>query len=319
MSRTTIRTLIALGALLGAAAPASALQVGISEQRAAMFADPLFAPLQMHYGRLVVPWNIALQSRARRAPVNDWIEGAAATGVEPHVAFNVVGYERRYQGKGPTPRQYLRAVTAFRKRWPAVRVFTPWNEANHYFQPTARRPELAARYYTILRRSCPRCQVVAADVLDDKHLGTWLRRFKRALPRGVVPRLWGLHNYQDSNRRRPLSRSWTLRLTRLVKGTIWATESGGVVGFQSPTGRTVWQYSPTRAANATRYLLRLLRAPQVRTRYQRVYIYNFYGAWEGRRRLNRWDSGLLSVGGRPRPAYDVVRRAAALSLRAQPR
>lgn len=322
--RSLLVALLAGGALGATAAPAPALQIGISEQRAAMFSDPLFAALKIRYGRLVVPWNIALRGPAQRAAVSNWLFGAAVTGVEPHVAFNVAGYEPRFRGRGPSPRRYRQAVVAFRKRWPQVRVFSPWNEENHYFQPTYRRPDLAARYYRVLRSVCRGCQVLAADMLDDPNLAGWLPRFKRALRRwapGLRPRLWGLHNYQDVNHRRRLRDSWTLRLTRMVKGTIWATEAGGMVGFVSPKGRLVYAYSPRRAARNLKRLLALLRAPAVRSRYQRVYVYNFYGVWSSsrKRRNNRWDSGLLGYRGLPRPAYGVLKRATARSLRAVPR
>src|SRR5581483_7751720 len=164
-----------------------------------------------------------------------------------------------------------------------------WNEENFYYQPTATRPWLAARYYDIMRDVCPRCQVVAADLLDQDNLPTWLAKFKRSVKH--VPRLWGLHNYQDVNRRRSLGKSWTLRYSRLVKGTIWVTEGGGIVGLKSPsTGRTIFPYSPARAASSLRYLFGLLTRPQVRSRYQRVYVYCFYGAWNAREQTNRWDS-----------------------------
>lgn len=48
----------------------------------------------------------------------------------------------------------------------------------------------------------------------------------------------------------------------------------------------------------------------VRGRYKRVYIYNWFGSWTKHRKRNRWDSGLMSVSGKPRPAYwDLKRRA----------
>jgi hypothetical protein len=322
--RALVCALLAGGALGATAAPAPALQIGISDQHSAMFGDPLFAQLHVRYGRLVVPWNIALKGRARRQGVSSWLFGAAVTGVEPHVAFNVVSYDRKFKARGPSPRQYRRAIVAFHARWPQVRVFSPWNEENHYFQPTYRRPDLAARYYDIVKKVCRGCQVLAADMLDDPNLARWLPRFKRALRRYAPhrrPRLWGLHNYQDVNHHRRLRKSWTLRLTRMVKGTIWATESGGMVGFVSPKGRLVYPYNTRRAARNLKRLLALLRAPAVRSRYQRVYVYNFYGPWSSSRirRNNRWDSGLIGFDGRPRPAYHVLARASARSLRAAPR
>jgi hypothetical protein len=314
MTRSAFRSsLIALVlAAVGAvgAAPASAIQIGISEQNGQMFYDPLFAPLHIHYARLVVPWNIAESSARVVKPYEQWFAGATLTGVEPHVAFNAVGYRRN--PKGPTPAQYARAVAMFHHRWPAVRVFSAWNEENHYIQPTAKNPKLAASYYKILRRVCPTCQVVAADMLDDANLASWLKQFLKYTH--GTPRLWGLHNYQDVNHHRKLSQSWTLKLTRMVKGTIWSTEAGGIVSFRAPSGKTVYPYSPTRAAANLKYLLQLMANPLVRSRYQRTYIYNFYGTWDGKpkdKSVNRWDSGLVGINHKPRPAYGILQKATA--------
>src|SRR3954454_4081183 len=317
MTRSGLRlTLLSLVAALVAASPASALQIGISEQNGRMFYDPLFAPLHLHYARLVVPWNLALGSARAQKPYLQWFAGAELTGVEPHVAFNVVGYRRN--PKGPTPAQYYKAVRAFHVRWPAVKVFSAWNEENHYVQPTAKNPRLAASYWRMMRRACPTCQVVAADMLDDANLAHWLKQFLHYTH--GAPRLWGLHNYQDITHHRKLSQSWTLRLTRMVKGTIWSTEAGGIVSFRAPSGKTVYPYNPRRAAGDLRYLLTLMKNPLVRSRYQRAYIYNFYGSWDGRHKsVNRWDSGLVGINDKPRPAYAVLQQATTVSLKGVPR
>ena len=80
--------------------------------------------------------------------------------------------------------------------------------------------------------------------------------------------------------------------------------AGGIVGLKSPsTGRTIFPYSPRRAAASMRYLFTLIRDPRVRNRYTRAYVYCFYGAWKSNEdTTNRWDSGLLGLNGRPRPA-----------------
>lgn len=318
--RVSPRRLILLGLLaLGVSAPpASAIQIGISDQHASMFSEPLFAPLHMRYGRLVVKWNVAMLSKAEQQPVDDWLAGAAATGVEPHVAFGDPTYAAANRGKGPTPAKYKAAVRAFHKRWPQVRVFTPWNEETHSYEPTFKKPELAARYYEALKSVCPTCQVVAADLLDLPNMKSWLARFLETV-RGE-PRLWGLHNYRDANRNTSVKKSWTLWLAKHVKGTIWASETGGITGLeQDGTGQILWSYSPTRAAKALKHLFTLLKSPQLRSRVQRVYVYSFYGTWDAQRKYNRWDSGLVGTDLKPRPAYDVLKNLTKLSLFAAPR
>ena len=63
---------------------------------------------------------------------------------------------------------------------------------------TCRRPELVARYYTLIRRNCLGCKVVAADLLDQPNMVGWARAFRRAAR--FEPKYWGLHDYIDANR-----------------------------------------------------------------------------------------------------------------------
>jgi hypothetical protein len=294
--------LVVACAVLVPAAPASAkIQIGISEQNWKVFTNPYFKKLQLKYARLVVPWNVGLRKDYTRDIADAWLAGAKADNIEPHIAFGVAGFSDKYFGKGPTLAQYTKAVKAFRKRWPDVKVFSPWNEENHVFQVTARSPKLAAQYYSIMKKQCRGCKILAADVLDDANLTSWLKRFKRYVK--GKPRLWGLHNYQDANKHRPFKQSWTYKLSKLVKGDIWSTEAGGLVGFKTVKGRIAYKYSLSRQLKAQRYLFKLMGNRKVRNRYKRVYIYNFFGTWTAKRRTSRWDSGLVGLNGKPRPAY----------------
>jgi hypothetical protein len=301
---------LAVLGMLAVASPApvdARLRVGISEQNANMFHSRYFKRLKVRHARIVVPWNVATRRDYWPGYLRAWLRGAKKRKVQPHVAFNIASFSTRHRGKGPSPKKFRRAFKRFRKRYRQVRVFTPWNEANHAFQPTYRRPRLAYRYYRVVKRGCPRCKVLAADVLDDSSMSWWLRKYRRYYRgRGI----WGIHNYGDANRHRSLRHSATLRITRLVRGPIWSTEAGGIVGFKTTKGRVAYRYSLARQKKAQRYLFRLLRHRKVRRRYQRVYIYNWTGTWSkrGKRKRNRWDSGLMTVGGKPRPAYWDLKR-----------
>lgn len=308
--RLLLTVLVAAGCLAPVAPASAKLQIGLSEQSPGVFADPLFAPLKMHYGRIVVPWNIGRRHDYWPGILDAWLAGAARDHVQPHVAFGEPSYSDKLIGRGPTHAQYWLAFAAFRKRWPQVRVFTPWNEETFYRAPTYRNPGLAAWYYRIVRRQCPTCTVVAADLLDLPNLTSWLRGFLRHVGH-ARPRLWGVHNYRDANRMRTLDASWTLKLARMVKGRIWVTESGGIDGLEDHAGRVTWPYSPSRASAAMRHLFHLITARRVRRRYGRVYVYNFYGSWDRRRHTNHWDSGLVGLDGRPRPAYWELRHLVA--------
>ena len=208
--------------------------------------------------RVVTPWNVAL-SRGDRAWLDDWLASAAAAGVDPLVSF---GAAHRLALPGAALQAahdggFERAFRAFRARWPAVRTIGVWNEANHRSQPTFRYPEQAAAYFNVVRKRCRGCRVVAADVIDDRNMVRWLGRF-RAVARGA--RLWGLHNYRDGNPRRGQRYGGTKLLLRTVPGKIWLTETGGIVKFVLPDGRSLFPYSERRANAALGRVLRLARA-----------------------------------------------------------
>ena len=64
-----------------------------------------------------------------------------------------------------------------------------------------------------MRASCRGCTIVAADLLDSSNIRRYIAAFlKKAKGK---PRLWGLHNYTDTNRFR--SRG-TNALLQTVKG-----------------------------------------------------------------------------------------------------
>jgi polysaccharide biosynthesis protein PslG len=279
------------------AAQRNAPVVGIGDQKVAMFGDPRFARLKLRHVRLVVAWD-ALNIRWQRTELDRWMAAARAAGAEPLIAFTR-SRRARFARFLPTPVRLGQTFRKFRRRYPWVRVFTPWNEVNHCSQPTCHRPRIAARYYRVMRVQCPGCTILAADVLDMPNMVSWLREFRREL--GFWPRLWGLHNYIDVNRFRS---SGTRALMATVPGRIWFTEVGGIVSRRSRRGapRVRLNESPSHAARATRWLFRLARSSP---RIQRIYLYHWNGS---RRRDQYWDSGLIAPNGTPRPAYWVVKR-----------
>jgi hypothetical protein len=68
--------------------------------------------------------------------------------------------------------RFEREFVRFRARYPDVRDWIVWNEANHPLALTADRPGRAARYFDAVTRNCRRCRVVAADVLDVRPSGS---------------------------------------------------------------------------------------------------------------------------------------------------
>jgi hypothetical protein len=274
-------------ALLAPAPSYGAYKVGIGDQHAGSFNDPLFQQLGFRYVRLIVPWN-ALERADERAQLDAWLANASAAGARPFIAFN---HSTANPRKLPSANQFRREFHAFRQRYPWVKEFSPWNEVNHQSQPTFRKPRAAARFYNVVRGACRGCTVVAADVLDQAGLERYLQTFKR-YAKGS-PRLWGLHNYSDTNRFR--SRG-TKTLMRAVRGQIWLTETGGIVRFAD-----AFPYNEQRAARATKFMFRLAALSK---RIKRLYIYS----WLGEQMGARFDAGLVGPDSAPRPAFFVVKK-----------
>ena len=297
-----MRRRLVLLALLVAAAPAAFCApapaatvndpvIGVGEQSAALFSDPYYERLGLRHVRYVVGWD-ALRHAWSRAEVDAWMAEAKAARARVLLAFNVSRDETRHHIV-PTVAQYRRAFLSFRRRYPFVREFISWNEGNHHSQPTARRPGLAARYFAAAQRACPRCRIVAADLLDDDTVGRWVKRFRRYAT--VKPRIWGLHNYIDANRFRTSGTRAMLKATRT--GRVWFTETGGLVWRR---GGLPLNESAPHAAKATRWVFKLANLSR---RVKRVYFYH----WTFPERLDRWDSAIMNRRGRPRPAYKVLR------------
>ncbi len=262
--------------------------VGIGEQNSPMFSDRRFRDLGIEHARLVVPYD-AVGRRIERELADLWLAEAERAGVEPFITF---GHSREYRKKLPSVAEFRAAFRAFRERYPHVKVFAPWNEINHVSQPTWRAPRRAAEYYNVVKAECTDCTVVAGDVLDQAGMTGYVRRYRRHLD--GEPRIWGLHNYSDTNR----FRTRGLRdLLRTVSGDVWLTETGGIVKL----GRSLPR-DERRAARSVTFALRLARDHE---RVKRVYFYN----WTAARPEDRFDSGLMGTDGTPRPGYDALRTA----------
>jgi len=286
-------------ALLGLAlvvptAPAATRVLGVGEQGSKLFSDSAWLSLGLRDVRLVVSWD-AVRNPFEIGEIDAYMAAAQATNARVLVAFgrSRVSSKRRIL---PTPSRYRSAVRAFQRRWPYANSFTAWNEANHCSQPTCNQPARAAAYFDVVRSECPRCKVVAADVLDIPNMVSWLRRFRRAARHR--PRIWGLHNYLDSNR---FSTKGTRALLRTVGGEVWFTETGGLVK-RAPRSVIRFRPSLTHAARATEWVFR--RLVPLSPRVRRVYLYQWRPGSDAEA---VWDSGLVDRDGRPRPAYDVFR------------
>lgn len=282
-----------LAALLALPAGAGAVTVGIADQKPSIFTDPLFRDLDLRHARLVVPWDV-LADPYQAQELDRWIQAARAANVTPLLTF---GHSRRegLRKMRPTTTRLRKEFLRLRERYPWITDWAAWNEPNHCSQPLCHRPELAARYFDTIRRACPTCRILAAEVLDMPNMSSWVRRFRREAK--VEPRFWGMHNYIDANRFRTRG---TRELLRVTKGEVWLTETGGIVKRRTRV-RVPMPESTAHAADATRWLFD--RLVPMSPRITRVYLYH----WSPSTRRDTWDSALVNIHGRPREALRVLR------------
>ena len=279
--------------LLPAGASAAPAAIGIGEQNASIFFDPAWQRLRSPDVRYVVSWD-ALRVRWQRAEVDHYMASAEQAGARVLVGFSRSRSPRKSRRKYlPSPRRFKAEFLRFRKRYPFVKTYFTWNEANHRGQPTWNRPDVVGRYHDILRRNCRGCTVIGPSVLDTLAMPTWVRAVERAAQTRI--RVWALHNYIDANRFRTRG---TRSLLRATKARIWFTETGGLVRRDNGS-RIEFADSKRHAVRAIRQVMRLAR---LSPRVQRVYFYH----WVAPDPEATWDSALIDPRGRPRPSYTVV-------------
>lgn len=269
--------------------------IGIADQKPAVFDDERLRDLGFAHSRRSVAWD-ALRHRHQRADLDAWVAGAGLMGTEPLITLARSGRTTGRRYRPPTGAQYLREFLRMRKRYPAVKTWSAWNEANMCGVGTCDKPELVARYYTLIRRNCPGCKVVAADLLDQPNMAGWARAFRRAAR--FEPKYWGLHGYIDANR---FQTTRTASLLKAVRGEVWLTEVGGLVARRNRSSIKLPQ-GKAHAARATRFIFdRLARLDR---RVARIYIYH----WRSSTPRDSWDSALVGADGRARPSLAIVKR-----------
>jgi hypothetical protein len=308
----TIRlALIAALMSLIVAAPASAkYRVGIGEQNPQMFDNASWQSLKLKRVRYLVPWDYA-KHRGQRDEVNFFMARALANRQDVLVTFTARRgcysakgrYSKRKACRAPSAKAYRKVFLAFDKAYPWVKTYSAWNEINHKSQPTFKSPKKAAGYYNVLRKytRSKKIRVMAADMLDTGNMSRYLAAFKRKAKGS--PKLWGLHNYGDVNRRRT---TYTKQMLRSVPGEVWLTETGGIVKLLPSFKR-----STSRAKARTKGMFKLVnrydtRRRGFRSKITRLFVYTFFGEASSA----RFDAGLVNPDGSPRPAFGVFKKNA---------
>jgi hypothetical protein len=313
LMRPLLLALLGLVALLAAPLPASAagappptvpvtgpleVQLGIADQKPALFGDPRFTALGVRHVRRAVAWDTFDHDWQVRE-VDEYLLRAHAAGLSPLVVFDKSRVDAR-RAVVPTRAQLRAVFRRFRTRYPYVTDFGAWNEPNlggQWPSRVRRGPERVGEFARDMQAQCPACRVVAADLVDYPNMVDFARRI--AAGAGGRPLLWGVHNYVSANR---FDASRTLALLKAVKGDVWLTEVGGLVRRDSVSTTHIPE-GVTHAARVTSFIFDGLA--RLDPRIARVYLYH----WNADPRTPSWDSGLVDGRGRARPALARVRSA----------
>ena len=288
--RTLLAALLALACLAPPAHGLARNQIfGIGDiKHPRAFESPWFKRLKPGSVRYIADWNIARTKGPDRARLDAWYNAALDAGIDPLVTF--------HGRHAPSIPQYTRAFGAALRRWPGIREWQAWNEANHVSEPvTYRYPARAAKYAKAMERRCPRCTVIPLTyVLSNKASSdAWMARFLAAY--GRDPDVWAVHAYGDANR---FQFNLLKRFLRLhPTGKVWITETAGLAKFRGNL-----RFDLQRQKRATKWAFD--EALAFRDRVDRMYYWQWRGAEKPRR--VPWDSGLLDAAGNPRPAYKVA-------------
>jgi hypothetical protein len=307
--RRLLFPLALLIAMLAVPATGHAYTLGVSDQQASTFSNPLFDALKFRAARYITPYDV-MSSPADLAAASAWIAGARAKNQRILIHFersHRSGRTRRL----PSVAEYKREITKFHAAFPDVKEIGVWNEVNRCQssgrvagQPTCRKEQRLASYFKAVRQvfNRPGTNIVALDVLDEQNVGrtvNTIRRFKRFA--GSRATILGFHNYSDTNR---FSTTRTRRVLGAWRGKVWLTETGGIVKL----GRA-FRTSTSRAAKALGCMFTLGKS---NSRIQRLYVYQFNPAHQA---TDDFDAGLINRDGTTRPGYRVVQRKQARSCR----
>jgi len=318
LARTSLLA-IALTAL-AVPASASATTVGVSDQQASTFSNPLFAPLKLKVARYIAPYDVTSEPR-QKADFEAWLKAAKKANQTILISFEHSRTSTKYN-KAPSVSAYTKALTAFKKKYGKSFDITPWNEVNvcqasgrQEGQPakickSATGPKLVAQYYSAAKKVFAGRKVTAIDILDGFQVGgavSYLRKFKQYVK--GTPKYWGIHNYSDTNRG---STSRTSRLIKEIgdkKAEVWLTETGGQLRLRGVYAGGSEAAAETKAANALKCMFSM---PKKYKQIKRLYVYQFNGAPV----TNDFDAGLINIDNTIRQGYTVVQKRQSGTCRA---
>jgi hypothetical protein len=321
MRRLVVLACLAAIATAGMTTNASALVAGIGDQNSDTFTNPSFKALKVKRTRLIVPWDAVIRSDG--APrLKQWLDAVKAAKLKPVIAFNPTGGSRcpAKPCSIPSARAYTKAFKTFRKQYPWVKEFNFWNETNSATQPTGPTKasvlkKTAGLYKAALKVCGRKCRVSGPDLLDQgvgdkrksvrvrnqKRMKKWVAMFLKYAGRKNYPKLWGIHNYGDTNYGRSLGTAFMLKSVA-KKGEVWVTETGGIYEFRLQNGKQTFKPSASRQAKATTNAYKI--AKKFSRRIKRLYYYQ----WRKNNSGDFFDAGIVSFDGQLRPAYNALKK-----------
>jgi hypothetical protein len=298
----------------------AALIAGIGDQNATTFSDANFKNLKVKRTRLIVAWD-AINRADGRARLDVWMNAVRAAGLKPLVAFNPTSGSRCPASPCviPSATAYKKAFKAFRKRYSFVKEFNFWNETNSATQPTgptnASVLKKTVALYKAAKSVCGRgCTVTGPDLLDQgvgdsrrsvrvrnqTRMKKWVTMFLKYAGSRNYPKIWGIHNYGDTNYGRSTGTAFMLKSVA-KRGQVWVTETGGIYAFKQQSGQTVFKASASRQAKATKTAYSV--AKKFGSRIKRLYYYQ----WRKNNAADFFDAGIVAFNNVPRPAYSALR------------
>lgn len=299
----------------------ASLIAGIGDQNSDTFTNPSFKALKVKRTRLIVPWDAVLHEPGATR-LKQWLDAVKKANLKPLVAFNPTGGSKcpAKPCSIPSAKAYTNAFKTFRKKYPFVKEFNFWNETNSATQPTgptkvSTLKKTAALYKAALSVCGRKCRVSGPDLLDQgvgdtrksvrvrnqKRMKKWVSLFLKYAGRNNYPKLWGIHNYGDTNYGRSTGTAFMLN-SIARKGEVWVTETGGIFAFKQQTGKVVFKPSASRQAKATTNAYRV--AKKFGSRIKRLYYYQ----WRKNNSGDFFDAGIVSFDGALRPAYKSLKQ-----------
>jgi hypothetical protein len=116
-------------AALAVPTAAGAYTLGVSDQQASTFSNPLFAPLKFKAARYITPYDV-LESPGDKAALDAWVAGARATHQRILISFEHSHRSTSRALKAPTVAAYTKELKKFKAAYPDIKEISPWNEVN---------------------------------------------------------------------------------------------------------------------------------------------------------------------------------------------